>query len=532
MFNRPPEHPRINDVVGPFTTVELLTVDNSAIESFASRARRIQRQLLDDLDHRQFDGVRLARELVRARGAEGGSLPVVFTSLLDHHFTESAGALGPIVRSINQTAQVWMDLHVDELQGQFLLKWDAVEGLFPDGMVSDMLDALRRLLEGVATGDVDRPGAGVSLIPPAQAERRRAVNRTAAPYPDVLAHQAIEQHAAERPDHPAVVNGTKRLTFGELDHLANRIARTVRRHGVQPDQLVAVAMEKGWEQVAAVLGILKAGGAYVPIDVESPAERLRHSIEHAEGRVILTRSDSTGRWNGRPVSRDCAWIETPTGTPMTRRSLRVQSPSSLAYVLYTSGSTGTPKGVMIEHRSIVNRMTDVIDRFGLTPDDRVIAITALHHDLSVFDIFGGLAAGATLVIPEHAQRRDPAHWSDLVARERVTTWNSVPAFVEMLVEYVEGRVGGERLQLESLRRIIMSGDWIPGISPRPDPPARSADEGDRLRRADGDDRVGHIQSHWGRGPELEEHSVRPADDERDVSGPRREWRGASRMGPR
>src|SRR5919109_615600 len=124
-------------------------------------------------------------------------------------------------------------------------------------------------------------------------------------------------------------------------------------------------------------------------------------------------------------------------------------------------STGSPKGVMIEHRSVVNRMTDVIARFGLTEKDRVIAITALHHDLSVFDIFGGLAAGATLIIPEHAQRRDPAHWSDLVTRERVTTWNSVPAFVEMLVEYAEGRPRGDRPQLESLRRVVMSGDWIP-----------------------------------------------------------------------
>jgi amino acid adenylation domain-containing protein len=461
LFNRPPEHPRINDVVGPFTTVELLAVDNTVLESFANRARRIQRQLLDDLDHRQFDGVRLARELVRARGAESGSMPVVFTSLLDHRFSEAAGAIGKVVRSINQTAQVWMDLHVDELQGQFLLKWDSVEGLFPDGMVADMLDALRRLLEGIASGGVDQVHAGVSLIPPAQAARRARVNDTAVPYPNALAHHAIERQARERPDHFAVVNGTKQLTFGDLHRLANRIARTVRGHGVLPDQLVAVAMEKGWEQIAAVLGILKAGAAYVPVDVESPPERLRHLIEHAEARVILTqqRLHDTLSWPADvarlSVDRNEDWDA--DDSPIES----VQAQDSLVYVLYTSGSTGTPKGVMIEHRSVVNRMTDVIARFGLTEKDRVIAITALHHDLSVFDIFGGLAAGATLIIPEHAQRRDPAHWSDLVTRERVTTWNSVPAFVEMLVEYAEGRPRGDRPQLESLRRVVMSGDWIP-----------------------------------------------------------------------
>lgn len=461
LFNRPPEHPHINKVVGPFTTVELLAVEHSAGESFATRARRVQRQLLEDLDHRQFDGVRVQRELVRLRGAGSGAIPVVFTSLLDHRFSESAARLGKVVRSINQTAQVWMDLHVDEAAGQFLLKWDAVEGLFPDGMVADMLGAMTRLLEGIAAGGAELPSGGVSLLPPAQVERRSAVNDTAAPFPETLAHHSIERHARERPEHAAVVNGGTRLTFGALDRLANRIARTLRGDGVGPDQLVGVVMEKGWEQVAAVLGILKAGAAYLPVDVESPPERLRHLLAHGEVRVALTqeRLDAALGWPGgvmrRCVDRDADWDV--DDAPLAA----VQRPDSLAYVLYTSGSTGLPKGAMIEHRSVVNRMTDVIARFGLTTDDRVIAITALHHDLSVFDIFGGLGAGATLVIPEHGQRRDPGHWRDLVKNEGVTTWNSVPAFVEMLVEYVEGAPASGRQGLESLRRIVMSGDWIP-----------------------------------------------------------------------
>ena len=461
LFNRPPEHPDINRVVGPFTTVELLAVDVSTPESFVARARRLQRQLLEDLEHRQFDGVRVARELVRLRGAEAGSMPVVFTSLLDHRFAEAAGKLGSLVGGINQTAQVWTDLHVDEVGGQYHLKWDAVEGLFPDGLVEAMLGALAEVLECVAAGGAEQPAAGASLIPAAQLDRRAVVNRTARDYPALLAHELIERRVAERPNHPAVISGGTRMTFGELNGLANRIARTLRGQGVQPDQLVAVVMEKGWEQIAAVLGILKAGGAYLPVDVESPPERLRYFLEHGEVRVVLTqdRVERAREWPHGPVrfsvDRADAWDR--DDSPLEA----VQRPESLAYVLYTSGSTGAPKGAMIEHRSVVNRMTDVIDRFGLGYDDRVIAITALHHDLSVFDIFGGLGAGATLVIPEHAQRRDPAHWSELVTNERVTTWNSVPAFVEMLVEYVEGRPATEREALRSLRRVIMSGDWIP-----------------------------------------------------------------------
>jgi amino acid adenylation domain-containing protein len=461
LFNRALAHPQINDVVGPFTTVELLAVDNSGVESFAERARRIQRRLLEDLEHRQFDGVRVQRELVRVRGAENAAMPVVFTSLLDHRFTESAEGLGTVVRSINQTAQVWMDLHADEVRGEFVLKWDAVEGLFPEGMVRDMLDALRGVLEGVAQGEADRVHAGTTLLPAPQAVRRAEVNRTSAPCSDLLAHQLIERHARERPGHPAVIAGAQRLTYGELDRVANAIARTLRGRGVRPDRLVAVAMEKGWEQVAAVLGILKAGAAYLPVDVESPPARLKYLLEHGEADVVLTqeRLDTALEWP-TGVLRLC--VDRRSDSESSDAPLEpVQTPSSLAYVLYTSGSTGTPKGVMIEHRSVVNRMTDVIERFGITPDDRVIAVTALHHDLSVFDIFGGLGAGATLVIPEHAQRRDPAHWAALVAQERVTTWNSVPAFVEMLVEYAEACPPAVRAGLGSLRRIVMSGDWIP-----------------------------------------------------------------------
>ena len=116
---------------------------------------------------------------------------------------------------------------------------------------------------------------------------------------------------------------------------------------------------------------------------------------------------------------------------------------------------------MIDHRSVVNRMTDVVERFGINAGDRVLALTALHHDLSVFDIFGVLAcAGGSVVIPDADSLLDPHHWLQLIARERVTIWNSVPAFMQMLVESVEAEPSAAT-SLSSLRLAMLSGDWIP-----------------------------------------------------------------------
>ena len=132
----------------------------------------------------------------------------------------------------------------------------------------------------------------------------------------------------------------------------------------------------------------------------------------------------------------------------------------MAYVIYTSGSTGEPKGVVIEQGGVANTIIEVNRRWGVGEGDRVLALSGLSFDLSVYDVFGMLAAGGGVVMPEAGRRRDPAHWVELMEQEGVTIWNSVPALLEMLVEYVEGK-GGCGAGLRGLRLVLLSGDWIP-----------------------------------------------------------------------
>jgi amino acid adenylation domain-containing protein len=464
LFNRLPLHPQVNEVVGDFTSVILLAVDGTAAATFEDRARHVQRQLWSDLENRLVSGVRVLRDARRAAGS-GGAMPVVFTSTLGLPQRQSKlvrSLLGAeTVYSISQTPQVWLDHQATEHDGALRIAWDSVEELFPAGLLDGAFASYQALLLRLAEREESWRALAVAALPDDQLRLRRAVNDTAAPVPSGLLHQGFLDQAARSPRATALVSPTRTLSYGELYARSRDLAARLRRLGARPNVLVGVVMEKGWEQIVAVLGILQAGAAYLPIDPGVPRERLFYLLEHGQAEIALTQS-----W----LDEELAW---PAGvTRLAVDSLEplegaepplppAQTPEDLAYVIFTSGSTGLPKGVMIDHRGALNTVVDVNQRFRVGPGDRVLALSALNFDLSVWDIFGLLATGGAVVLPESSAGRDPARWAELIAQEEVTLWNTVPALMEMLVEYAISR--GERLG--SLRTVMLSGDWIPVTLP-------------------------------------------------------------------
>lgn len=465
LFNRLPLHPEANQIIGDFTSLDLLEVDNTTDEAFSRRALRQKETLWQDLDHRYFSGIRVTRELARFAGLGPRALmPVVFTSLMNLDENSAGTAwpyrLGEPAFAITQTPQVYLDFMVQEDHGTLVLNWDAVDELFPAGMLDAMFEALQTLLDDLCKDETawDRGLAenAKALLPRAQLDVRRSVNATDAPISDHLLHTGFIEQVSRQPDHMAVVTPTKGLTYGELHARASRVEQQLLELDVAPNQLVAVLMEKGWEQVVAVLGIHFAGGAYLPLDPELPTERLRYLLDHGNVRVILTTSSQLEN-RGIPDNADCLAIDRLSpleGRDATARHR--QAPEDLAYVIYTSGSTGLPKGVMIDHRGAVNTIADINRRFHVGPDDRVFALSRLNFDLSVYDIFGMLAAGGTIVMPASSAMLDSTHWADMVSRERVTIWNTVPALMQLLVDQ-SVRIANK----DHLRLVMMSGDWIP-----------------------------------------------------------------------
>ena len=466
LFNRLPLHPQSNSIIGDFTSVNLLEVDNSTQAMFSDRVHQQQERLWQDLDHRYFSGIQVMRELSRfQRVGPTAIMPVVFTSLLNlgeqNDGATWSSRMGQRVYAITQTPQVYLDYMVYEENGSLQINWDSVEELFPAGVLDDMFEAYQRLVHDLATDDSawQRTLAENArrLIPVLQMVLREAANNTKAPVTGDLLHTPFLKQVAERPNQTAVCTPNWRLTYLQAYRYACRIEEELLRCQVKPNDLVAIMMEKGWEQIVGALGIHFAGAAYLPIDPELPAERQRYLLEHANVKVALTQSAVRNRLSV-PANVEVFEVDlmepADVDTPVDRRR---QRPEDLAYVIYTSGSTGLPKGVMIDHRGALNTVLDINQRFGVGPRDRVLAVSRLSFDLSVYDVFGLLAAGGTIVMPTADLAYDANHWAELILSEEVTIWDTVPALMQLLVD----QAGKPELLDDSLRLVMMSGDWIP-----------------------------------------------------------------------
>ncbi|MFJ2060405.1 amino acid adenylation domain-containing protein, partial [Streptomyces sp. NPDC087908] len=477
-FNRLPLHPQVGDVVGQFSTTLMLEIRDAATDAFATRATEVQRRLWSDMEHSQVSGVQVLRELNRARGASmRAAAPVVFTSLVNMEGQQD-GERGGVVRHLAgigengrqvsssvRTPQVWLDHQAVEEAGELLLNWDVIEELFPAGCIDAMFAAYQRTLRELSRDPAAWRRPRPALAPVADLEVRAEANATDGPVPGGLLHDAVLARAAETPDAPAVVTGSLTLTYGDLERRSARVGRVLRDRGAGPGDLVAIVMDKGWEQVVAALGILRAGAAYVPIDARVPAERLHVLLDSAGISQVVTQPwvDDLADWP-RDVARTVVRADGPDveagGAVEPLGPSRAES-TDLAYVIFTSGSTGLPKGVMIEHGAALNTIVDVNERYRVTAADRALGLSAMHFDLSVYDVFGLLSAGGALVLPEPSAHREPARWAELVTEHGVTIWNSVPALMEMFTEHALAN----RLSGLPLRLVMMSGDWIPVTLP-------------------------------------------------------------------
>lgn len=449
LLNRQPLHADVQDLVGDFTSVGLLAVERDAGRGFADDAKAIQTRLWEDMDHRLFSGVEVVRELARQRGQDASLVPVVFTSTIG--LNERAIELGTPVFGLSQTPQVWLDCQAIEREDTLVLQWDIRDGILPPGMADDMFAAMGDLLARLASDDDAWTLREPVRLPSAQVVARRAANATAVPLPGGLLHEGFFAQAEAAPERPAVIDGDGAMSYGELARAAGGIADALRQAGCQPGERIAISLPTGWQQVAAVLGVHLAGAAYLPLDLRQPALRRDRILRDAGVRIVLAGPAQV--WPDGVRALDPATL--PSSHP---RPMPGTEPGALAYVIYTSGSTGEPKGVMISHGAALNTIADINRRLAVGPDDRVFGLASLGFDLSVYDIFGPLAVGGALVLPEVARRDDPAHWCGVVERHGVTLWNSVPAQMQMLAHVLDA---DRSLRLPTLTRAMMSGDWIP-----------------------------------------------------------------------
>ncbi len=224
-------------------------------------------------------------------------------------------------------------------------------------------------------------------------------NATAAEFPPVCVHELFERQASLRPDSVALVFGERQLTYRELNERANQLAHYLRKHGVGPEVLVGVCLERSPEMLIGLLGIWKAGGAYVPLDPAYPMDRLSFMVKDAAVKVLLTdnkHKQSFASSKNDAVCLDSDWpviAKENTGNPKS-----ASTPSNLAYVMYTSGSTGTPKGVMILHSGLVNYLSWAVKTYSVQAGGSVPVHTSISFDLTVTGLYPPLLAGGRVEI--------------------------------------------------------------------------------------------------------------------------------------
>jgi len=445
MMNRPPLHDDIHKVMGDFTSTLLLDCSINAQASFSDNAHTLQQRLWEGLDHGAYSGVELLREIARKKGRDAAFMPVVFTSSLGAS-SHAQSTQVTLTDGITWTPQVWLDCQVLETNGQVYINWDYRHGVIPDQIVQDMFAAFNGLLQQL--GEATETETVFTQVPvnPARSHNQDKPS----PYGGQLLHHGFLQAVKTWPEQLAVVSAKHSLTYQQLYAAACHLATNLDALGAS--NLIGVAMEKGQEQVIAVLGIMMTGRAYVPIDISQPQIRKTSIIEDAGLDTLLTQNwlETQERYDN---VQTIAVIAHENGTH------EYQAPNiactDTAYIIYTSGTTGKPKGVVISHQAAANTVMDINARIHLNDDDVVLGLANLSFDLSVYDIFGTLATGARLILPDPAYRSSPAHWCQLINQYRVSVWNSVPAQAMMLYDYAQLEAS-----IDSLRTMLLSGDWI------------------------------------------------------------------------
>jgi len=273
-------------------------------------------------------------------------------------------------------------------------------------------------------------------------------------------HEFFEAQAERTPNAIAIQCEKQGLTYAQLNIRANQVAHWLQKHGVKPERLVALCLERSLDSVIALLGILKAGGAYVPLDPAFPRRRLAQILEDSQPQVMITQPAL--QQMASSVSKHTLVMGAHALDSMSRENpgSEVQS-HNLAYVIFTSGSTGRPKGVQIEHRSLVNFLQSMAREPGLSANDTLVAVTTFSFDIAGLEIFLPLIAGARAVIAGRDIALDGRALRQLLQDSNATVMQATPITWRILLESgwqghegLKVLCGGEAMPPELAREMI------------------------------------------------------------------------------
>ncbi|MBW8683317.1 non-ribosomal peptide synthase/polyketide synthase [Chitinophaga rhizophila] len=366
--------------------------------------------------------------------------------------------LTPDQHAVIDSSKFDFEFSVTDDEDGIHLKVNYCTDLFEQSGIERLIKHYERLLQIVTTDKHEAVGR-LSML--SVAERQQLLydfNDTAIDYGvSGTIVDLIEAQVALTPDHIALVQDDRQLTYRQLDHISNQLAHYLIQQGVSRENpLTPLCMDRSPEMVIAILGVLKAGGAYVPIDPAFPAIHIANILEDTGARLIVT-AGLTGKLrticDGLQVvdlQTDLGIIERQPGKPPANR-INIHD---LAYVIYTSGSTGKPKGVLNEHAGLLNRLLWTQQYFNLTQDDCVLQKTTYTFDVSVWEILWPLFSGARLVLAKPEGQKDARYLKKLIDDQHVTLSHFVPSMLELFLEETGPA------SCPTLKKVLCSGEQL------------------------------------------------------------------------
>jgi amino acid adenylation domain-containing protein/non-ribosomal peptide synthase protein (TIGR01720 family) len=447
----------IEDLIGFFLNTVVLRTDLSGNPTFREMLRRTRQTSLEAYSHGELPFEKLVAELSPARDLSREPLFQVLFTFQTAAAWKIAGrdlglAVDPLVIETS-TAKFDLTLLLWEQERSLSGSFEFSTDLFDATTIERMAAQFQALLS-TAIRNPEIRLRDVSLL--TGGERHQLLREwTATERPraeELWVHEVIGRQAERTPDAVAVIDEDRQVTYRELNRRADRLARYLRSLGVEAETRVGVCLERSVELMVALLGVMKAGGAYVPVDPEYPRERLSYMVEDSGAAVVLSERRLESRLPESGARR--LWMDEECDESGEEWNGYRTSGENAAYAIYTSGSTGRPKGVLNRHRGILNRLEWMQEAYGLDGSDRVLQKTPSSFDVSVWEFFWPLMAGAGLVMARPGGHRDGSYLVDVIGRERVTTIHFVPSMLRAFLE--EREVGS----CQSLKRVMVSGEAL------------------------------------------------------------------------
>lgn len=440
---------------GVFSDFLLFDIHDERNESFLEAAEKNQQRFYELTANRAFSGMDIIHELTKVRKNIGNAAPVVFTSLIDIPQYEA----NYVSKSYFQThtSQVWFDIIVLRCGGKVQISCDYAADILERRTMKAIMATFANLIRKLSSDTDYWNKCNVEIISEVPIEHRAAAgNIISREYVPIM--QILDMSASKYSDNIAVCTSERYYTYKMLFADVRKTASMLQELGLKKGETVAVLMNKRYEQIVSVLAIIYCAGVYLPLDTQNSSDRICYCINETSSALLITESDMLDKYDFS--STDCKIINVDTNgwnESNCKYDVPDASPDDLYCIIYTSGSTGLPKGVMLPQTGLQNCIEFTNNLIGVCENDRMISLTNLCHDMSIYDIFGMLTAGAGIVLPNGDKVKDPVHWISLIEKYHVTLWNSVPAITEMALETMEYTKKGD---ISSVRAIIMGGDVL------------------------------------------------------------------------